>query len=78
VGLFVTLMDPTQQMRTEAVTAGMYKSTTWGKDCPRNQLADLLNRKQPDLPPSASSDVTFKKARVAEDEEREQTELDLD
>ena len=69
VALFVSLVKPTRDMRTEAVAAGAYKSVTWGRDYPRVQLltvADLLNKKEPDLPPSASSDATFQRAKPAE------------
>jgi site-specific DNA-methyltransferase (adenine-specific) len=78
VGLFVTLMNPTRQMQAEAASAGVYRSTAWGRSYPRVQLltvADLLNRRQPELPPSAGSDVTFKRAKTSEVDDFEQTGL---
>jgi hypothetical protein len=63
--------DPTEPMRKEAASAGFYDSP-WGTKHPRVQLltiADLLDGKQVDLPPTG--DVrTFKaspRSRVAAD-----------
>lgn len=51
-GVFISLHDPTRDMRSEAASAGMY--TSWGKDYPRVQLrtvGQLLGGEGLDLPP---------------------------
>lgn len=62
IGVLITLENPTKQMRTEAASAGFYKSA-WGNH-PRLQILtiqDLLNGKKIDYPPEQGN-VTFKKA----------------
>ena len=57
LGLFITLEDPTRDMRTEAVSAGFYRSETWQRDYPKIQIrtiADLLNGANFDIPPHPS------------------------
>ena len=52
-------------MRTEATRAGFYESPGWGKRYPRLQIltvAELLEGKGIEYPPSKQVDVTFKKA----------------
>ena len=55
---FITLADSTGPMHTEAVKAGFYE-TLYGKDqYPKIQILtieDLLEGKQPDLPPQDAS-----------------------
>jgi site-specific DNA-methyltransferase (adenine-specific) len=54
IGLFVTLEDPTKEMKLEADTAGLWRSDMWKRDYPRIQIltiADLLLGKKPQLPP---------------------------
>ena len=46
IGVFLTLEEPTAQMRQEAVTAGYYHSPGWNQDYPRIQILtvkDLLS-----------------------------------
>jgi site-specific DNA-methyltransferase (adenine-specific) len=65
MGVFLTLEEPTREMRTEAVSAGFYTSP-WGKH-PRMQIytiAELLGGiKRVDMPPQ---NTTFKRAERAE------------
>ncbi len=53
MGIFVTLEEPTREMRLEATTAGMYR--VWERDYPKIQILsipDLLERaSKPALPP---------------------------
>ncbi len=54
IGLFVTLEEPTKEMKLEADTAGLWRSDMWKRDYPRIQIltiADLLSGKKPQLPP---------------------------
>ena len=41
LGLFITLEEPTSAMRTEAVSAGFYRSEVWQKDYPKIQLRTI-------------------------------------
>ena len=57
LGLFITLEEPTRDMRTEAVSAGFYHSDIWQRDYPKLQLrtiADLLDGKEFEVPRHAS------------------------
>jgi hypothetical protein len=38
MGVFITLEEPSRDMRTEAVSAGYYHSPGWGQDYPRIQI----------------------------------------
>ena len=63
MGIFLTLNEPTKDMKTSAAEAGFYHSAGWSRDYPRIQImtiADLMNGKKPDLPPVKS---TFKQAK---------------
>ncbi len=54
IGLFVTLEEPSREMRLEADTAGLYHSQLWNRDYPRIQILtirELLDRRKPQLPP---------------------------
>ena len=55
IGIFITLDEPTPQMRREAVAAGRYHSETWRRDYPRLQILtirELLKQgRRPNLPP---------------------------
>ena len=58
LGLFITLQEPTRDMRTEAVSGGFFHSTIWKKDYPKIQIrtvAELLNGKQFELPAHTSA-----------------------
>ncbi len=74
IGLLITLEDATKPMRTEAASAGFYKSQ-WGNH-PRLQIltiAELLEGKRIDYPPTVN--VTHKRAPKAETPAPEQLEL---
>lgn len=65
IGVLISLQEPTQQMKTEAAGAGFYHSAAWNKHYPRLQVltvADLLQGKGIDYPPSRQVNVTFKQA----------------
>jgi site-specific DNA-methyltransferase (adenine-specific) len=69
IGIFLTLEEPTREMRTEAVTAGFYHSPGWNQDYPKLQILtikDLLSGSARVVMPPA--EFTFKQAqRVRED-----------
>ena len=53
LGLFITLEEPTNAMRTEAVIAGYYRSEVWQRDYPKIQIRtieELLSGLGFDLP----------------------------
>ncbi len=53
LGLFITLEEPTRDMRAEAASAGFYHSVIWQRDYPRMQLrtiAELLEGRAFDIP----------------------------
>lgn len=66
IGVLLCLEKPTKPMRTEAAGAGFYESP-WGKHLRLQILtvAELLDGKGVDKPPSAQVDTTFKKAPKA-------------
>jgi site-specific DNA-methyltransferase (adenine-specific) len=54
IGLFVTLDEPSREMRLEASTAGFYHSSLWNREYPRLQILTikgLLAGHKPALPP---------------------------
>ncbi len=62
IGVFITLEPPSKDMIAEAVSAGSYESSYWGK-CPRIQIltiADLLKGAKVNMPPQYG---TFKQAQ---------------
>ncbi|MDQ2806486.1 MAG: restriction endonuclease [Chloroflexota bacterium] len=62
IGVFVTLEEPSRDMRTEAVSAGVYPSPGWGKEYPRIQIltiAELLHGATVAMPPQHG---TFRQA----------------
>jgi len=66
IGVLITLQDPTQPMRGEAVEAGFYESPFIKARYPRIQLLtveDLLQGKGINYP--STTNVTLKKAPVA-------------
>ena len=64
IGVFITLEDPTADMKTEATTAGFYHSDGWRKDYPALQIltiADLMSgHARVQMPPDY---LTFKRAQ---------------
>ena len=78
IGVLLSFEQPTKKMRTEAATAGFY-SSPWGKH-PRMQLltvAELLEGKRIDYPPSKQVNRTFKKAPRAKGKTAKQHGLRL-
>lgn len=75
IGLFISFNEPTKQMRAEAAGAGFYQSPGWNKRYSRIQLftiAELLDGKPIEYPPSKHVNVTFKKAPKAKSNEPQQ------
>ena len=70
IGVFLTLEEPTRDMRTEAVTAGFYHSPGWNQDYPRVQILtvkDLLDgTARLEMPPAEFT--TFKQAQQVKEE----------
>jgi site-specific DNA-methyltransferase (adenine-specific) len=65
IGVFITLEEPSQDMKTEAASSGYYHSLLWDRDYPRIQILtieELLNGKEIDMPP-VKSRKTFKQAK---------------
>lgn len=76
IAVFLTLEAPTKEMTTEAVSAGYYESSGWGRKYPRLQILiveDLLKGASVQMPPAWG---TFKQAERVEDE-GQQLGLDL-
>ena len=72
IGVLVTLREPTNAMRVEAVSAGSYHSDFWRKDYPRVQIitaADLLSGKRVEMPPQLSPFAQAPRERVTEGEQ---------
>jgi DNA modification methylase len=68
IGVLITLEEATKPMKTEAASAGFYKSPWGNKNFPRLQILtveELLDGGRIDYPPSAQVDVTFKRAPKA-------------
>ena len=68
LGVFICLQEPTGPMRTEAASAGFYKSPWREKPYPRLQIltvAELLDGKTMDSPPVRQTGMTFKRAPKA-------------
>lgn len=64
IGVLVTLEAPTRDMRTEAASAGIYRSPGWGQDFQRIQILtieELLAGAQVKMPPAFG---TFKQAQA--------------
>lgn len=56
VGIFITLAQPTEPMRVEAVGAGSYHSPLWNRDYPKIQILtieELLQGKKVSMPPTS-------------------------
>lgn len=77
IGVFLTLEEPTREMRTEAVTAGFYHSPGWNQNYPRVQILtvkDLLDgTARLEMPPAEFT--TFKQAQKVKEEENVQKGL---
>ena len=68
IGVLITMEEPTKPMRTEAASAGFYKSP-WNEQYPRLQILtieDLLDGRGIDYPAPRQTNVTLKRAPRAE------------
>jgi len=77
IGVFLTLEEPTEPMKKEALSAGYYHSPGWGKGFPRMQIltvSDLFQGTEVQMPPQHG---TFKQARRARQTEESHPRLDL-
>ena len=75
IGIFITLAEPTEPMKTEAIKAGFYESPFHGK-IPKMQILtieELFAGKKPQIP--FIDTTTFKKAEREEGESGQETLL---
>ena len=78
LGLFISLDDPTRDMRTEEAVGGFYHSELWQRDFPKIQIrtiADLLADRGFDLPPRQPMYQPAERVRPAEGEQGALEEL---
>jgi len=77
IGVFLTLEEPTREMRTEAAAAGFYHSPGWNQNYPRIQILTvkglLDGTARLEVPPAEF--VTFKQAQQVKEEEHIQKGL---
>jgi site-specific DNA-methyltransferase (adenine-specific) len=74
-GVFITLEEPTRDMKTEAVSAGFYESPAWGQNYPKVQILtikELLQGAEVRMPPAHG---TFKQAERVKEEGAQQRGL---
>jgi len=65
IGVLISMEEPKKPMMTEAATASLFESRTWGKKYPKVQLltiSELLAGKKIEMPPVRQVGATFKKA----------------
>jgi site-specific DNA-methyltransferase (adenine-specific) len=77
IGVFLTLEEPTDEMKKEAAASGVYHSEVWQQDYPRLQILtvhDLLDGKTVKMPPDAG---TFKRAEKVRKPEARQDGLGM-
>ena len=78
LGLFISLDDPTRDMRTEEAVGGFYHSELWQRDFPKIQLrtiTDLLADRGFDLPPRQPMYQPAERVRPTEGEQGALEEL---
>ena len=78
LGLFISLDDPTRDMRAEEASGGFYHSELWQRDFPKIQLrtiADLLAGRNFDLPPRQPMYRPAERVRLPEGEQGALEEL---
>jgi DNA modification methylase len=78
MGIFITLEEPSRDMREDAISAGYYHSPIWNKDYAKIQILtidELLHGKNVDMPPLAQTNVTFTKAQKIEKKQGKQMKL---
>ena len=72
LGLFITLEEPTRDMRSEEASGGFYHSDLWQQDFPKIQLrtiGELLAGQGFELPPRQPSYQPAERVRRAEGEQ---------
>jgi len=77
IGVLITMLDPTKDMRGEAAGAGFYESTVWQKRYPRIQILtieDILRGRGIDCPPLKRTNVTFTRAPRAKKDDPNSTD----
>jgi len=77
IGVFITLESPSQNMATEAISAGYYHASGWHRDYPRIQILtidELLHGATVQMPPQYG---TFKQAKRVREVASEQPELEM-
>ena len=75
IAVFLTLEEPTSEMKKEAVSAGFYTSALWQRDYPRIQILtvqELLNGATVNMPPTQGG---FKKAPKVDQSDASQPDL---
>ena len=78
LGLFISLEEPTRDMRTEAASGGLFHSDLWQRDFPKIQIrtiAQLLVGQDFDLPPRQPSHQPAPRVRAAQGEQGAMEEL---
>jgi site-specific DNA-methyltransferase (adenine-specific) len=78
MGVFITLEEPTREMKTAAVKAGIYESPGFGRKYPRIQIltvGELLHGAKVEMPPAWG---TFKRAERVQKQHGSQPELGLE
>lgn len=76
IGVLITLHEPTKNMRGEAASSGVYKTSMWGTH-PKIQLitvGELLEGKAISMPPAGSA---FRTAQAKPDPNSRQPKLDM-
>src|SRR5579885_779447 len=77
IGVFITLENPSADMKTEAIKQGFYHSPLWNKDYPALQIltiSDLLKGAQIKMPPEHG---TFRQAQRVRQAQAAQGALDF-
>lgn len=76
IGVMLTLEEPTPKMRTDAASAGFYKSP-WGTHAKLQimTVGELMSGKRLDIPPVKQTSVTYKRAPKARAKAAEQRAL---
>jgi DNA modification methylase len=78
LGLFITLEEPTREMRTEAASGGFFHSDLWNRDFPKIQIrtvGELLTGQPFDLPPRPAMYQPAERVRRAEGQQARLDEL---
>jgi hypothetical protein len=79
IGVLISMVEPTQPMRSEAASAGFYDSPGWKTQHPRLQILtveELLEGKRIDMPAMEQQRATFREAPKVRREEPDQLALD--